>query len=124
MLFRRSVLTSLVVAALLSACASTPVPRGVRLIDAQRLSTLIRVDEPTTGRSATQTMKVAVAVRNTSPNTLMVEGRAIFRSDAATEPATGWKRVFIQKDSVETMEFSSLNERANDFVVELREGNR
>ena len=32
--------------------------------------------------------------------------------------------MFINKDSTETLEFLSLGERAGDYRVELREGNR
>ena len=130
MLNRRLTLVSAIVAAtvLLGACASPPtsypVPPGVRLVDAQRLSTMIEVSPPITGRTATGTMKVAVTVRNATAGRLVIEGRALFRTGPSAEPASGWKRVFIQKDSAETLEFSSLSERTSDFMVELREGNR
>lgn len=128
MLNRRLVLAFIATAALLGACASPPasypVPPGVRLVDAQRLSTLIEVNSPISGRTGTGTMKVAVSVRNATVGRLVIEGRALFRTGPSAEPASGWKRVFIQKDSTETMEFSSMSERTSDFMIELREGNR
>ena len=128
MLNRRLVLALIATAALLGACASPPasypVPPGVRLVDAQRLSTLIEVNSPISGRTGTGTMKVAVSVRNATAGRLVIEGRALFRTGPSAEPTSGWKRVFIQKDSTETMEFSSMSERTNDFMIELREGNR
>ena len=72
----------------------------------------------------TGTLQVAVPVRNISPGRLVVEGRATFRGAGRTEAPSGWRRVFINKDSLETLEFSSLGTQANDFQVELREGNR
>jgi hypothetical protein len=107
-----------------TAPASYPVPRGVSLIDAQRLSTLVHVQEPATGRTRTGTLQVSVPVRNMSPGRLVVEGRATFRGGPASESPSGWRRVFINKDSSETLEFSSLGTQAGDFQVELREGNR
>ncbi len=128
MLNRRLALVCAAAAALLCACASPPasypVPPGVRLVDAQRLSTLIEVSPPVAGRTGTGTMKVAVSVRNAAAGRMVIEGRALFRSGPSAEPASGWKRVFIQKDSTESLEFSSLSERTSDYLIELREGNR
>lgn len=120
---------SLVVAAgaaalLLVGCATAPpLPRGVSLIDAERLGPMVQVQEPVVSRTRSGTMQVAVTVRNLSPGRLVLEGRATFRGAAAEAP-TGWRRVFIQKDSAETLEFSSLGTQASDFHVELRDGNR
>lgn len=115
-------------AVLLAGCAappaSYPLPRGVTLIDAERLSRLVHVQEPTVVRTRTGTLQVSVPVRNMSPGRLVVEGRASFTGAAGRESPSGWRRVFIQKDSAETLEFSSLGTQAADFHVELREGNR
>ena len=126
MLARRLLLTTLAMSALLAGCADPPpaLPHGVSLIDAQRLGKLVKVDDPASGRTDTGTMRVAVPVRNISGARLVLEGRATFRGAAGSESASGWKRVFINKDSLETLEFTSLGERANDYQVELREGNR
>jgi len=125
MFARRSLLITLAAAALLAACASAPpLPRGVSLIDAERLKTRIQVSEPLVSRSDTGTLRVAVPVRNLVDGRLVIEGRATFRGSAGGEAPSGWKRVFINKDSSETLEFLSLSERAGDYQIELREGNR
>lgn len=122
---KQSMLTLVAGAALLLAgCASAPsLPHGVSLIDAERLSKLLQVQEPAVSRTPTGTLRVSVPVHNISPGRLVVEGRATFRG-AGTEAPTGWRRVFINKESQETLEFSSLSRQATDFQVELREGNR
>jgi len=125
MLARHSLLTTLAVVALLAGCASAPpLPRGISLIDAERLKTRIQVSEPQVGRTDTGTLRVAVPVRNLVDGRIVIEGRAIFRGGAGSEAPSGWKRVFINKDSSETLEFLSLSERAADYQIELREGNR
>ena len=125
MLARRSLLTALTAAALLAACATPkPLPHGISLIDAERLKTRIEVDEPMTSRSDTGTLRVVVAVRNKVDGRIVIEGRAVFVGSAGSEAASGWKRVFINKDSSEMLEFLSLSDRASDYRVELREGNR
>jgi hypothetical protein len=112
-------------ALLLAGCAAPPpLPHGVSLIDAERMARLVQVQEPEVGRTRTGTLQVAVPVRNNSPGRLVVEGRATFRGAGGPEAPSGWRRVFINKDSLETLEFSSLGTQANDFHVELREGNR
>ena len=125
MLARRSLLTALTAAALLAACATPkPLPHGISLIDAERLKTRIEVDEPMTSRSDTGTLRVVVPVRNKVDGRIVIEGRAVFVGSAGSEAASGWKRVFINKDSSEMLEFLSLSDRASDYRVELREGNR
>lgn len=125
MLARRSLLTALTAAALLAACASAPpLPRGVSLIDAEWLKKRIQVDEPQVSRTDTGTLRVAVPVRNRTEGRIVIEGRATFRGAAGGEAPSGWKRVFINKDSGETLEFLSLSERSGDYLIELREGNR
>ena len=119
------VLAAAAAALLLAGCATPPppLPRGVSLIDAERLGPMLQVQEPAVARTRSGTMQVSVPVRNISPGRLVLEGRATFRGGAAEAPS-GWRRVFINKDSAETLEFSSLGTQANDFQVELREGNR
>ena len=125
MLARRYLLTALTAAALLAACATPkPLPHGISLIDAERLKTRIEVDEPMTSRSDTGTLRVVVPVRNKVDGRIVIEGRAVFVGSAGSEAASGWKRVFINKDSSEMLEFLSLSDRASDYRVELREGNR
>ena len=125
MLARRSLLTALAAAALLAACATPkPLPHGISLIDAERLKTRIEVDEPMTSRTDTGTLRVVVPVRNKIDGRIVIEGRAVFVGSAGPEAASGWKRVFINKDSSEMLEFLSLSDRASDYRVELREGNR
>jgi hypothetical protein len=124
---RRSLaLAAAAAAVLLAGCAAPPpaLPRGVSLIDAERMSKLVQVQEPAVTRTRTGTLQVSVPVRNISPGRLVVEGRATFRGGAGTESPSGWRRVFINKDSAETLDFSSLAAQASDFQVELREGNR
>ena len=114
------------VALLLAGCAAPPptLPHGVSLIDAERMSKLVQVDAPAVTRTGTGTLLVSVPVRNISPGRLVVEGRATFRGAAGREAPSGWRRAFINKDSAETLDFSSLGAQASDFQVELREGNR
>ena len=119
------VLAAAAAAVLLAGCATPPpaLPRGVSLIDAERLGPMLHVQEPAVARTRTGTLQVSVPVRNVSASRLVLEGRATFRGAAAEAPS-GWRRVFINKDSAETLEFSSLSAQASDFQVELREGNR
>ena len=126
MLARRSLLMTLAAAAaVLAGCASAPpLPHGVSLIDAEWLKTRIQVKEPMISRSDTGTLRVFVPVRNLVEGRIVIEGRATFRGSAGSEAPSGWKRVFINKDSSETLEFLSLSDRAGDYLVELREGNR
>jgi len=121
MLSRRACLLTL---AVLAGCATPPLPHGIRLIDAERLQKRIQVEQPRTSRSDTGTLRVAVSVVNKADGRLVIEGRAIFTGAAGGEAPSGWKRVFINKDSSETLEFLSLGDKANDYVVELREAQR
>lgn len=112
--------------ALLSACVTLyPVPAGVNLIEPKRLQTLIEVSPPQTRRSDTGTLQASVSVRNHSESRIVIEGRAMFRgAPQGAEPATGWKRIFIQRDSSESLSFLALSERSGEVLIELREGQR
>jgi hypothetical protein len=122
---RRSLSLLLAAAALLASCASVPpLPHGISLIDAERLAPRIQVHDPLVGRSDTGTLRVAVPVSNRSGGRITIEGRATYLGIGSNEAPSGWKRVFINKDSTETLEFLSLSDRAGDYRIELREGNR
>lgn len=115
----------LIAVAVLAACATQPpLPHGIRLIDAEHLQKRIQVLEPRTSRSDTGTIRVAVPVVNKAEGRIVIEGRAIFTGSAGSEAPSGWKRVFINKDSSEMLEFLSLSDKAGDYMVELRETQR
>ncbi len=118
-------LKAFVLLGLLTACNSLP-STSVILIDEDLLSRKIEVNEVQSGRTETGTLKVWGAVKNRTRENLMVEIRTstIGKKGLALEKGGSWTRVFIKPNSVSNFELLSTQEKAEEFVLEVREGNK
>lgn len=118
-------LKAFVLLALLSACNSLP-STSVILIDEDVLSRKIEVGEVQSGRTETGTLKVWGDIKNQTRENLMVEIRTstLGKQKLALEKAGSWTRVFIKPNSISNFELLSTQEKAEEFVLEVREGNK
>jgi hypothetical protein len=110
----------------LAGCATAPVPAGVSLVNANRMAELVEAGPPQLSPTETGTLRASMSLRNRTKGRLMIEGRAVFTGDKGqpVEAPSGWQQVFIETDSVGTLQFLSMSSAARQVTIELREGNR
>jgi hypothetical protein len=107
------------------ACSSLP-STSVILIDEDVLSRKIEVSEIKSGRTETGTLKAWGDITNRTKENLMIEVRASTIGDnrKALEKAGSWTRVFVKPNSISHFELLSVEQVAEEFVLEMREGNK
>ncbi|NOT20961.1 MAG: hypothetical protein HOP24_11950 [Sideroxydans sp.] len=119
------ILHTILLFSLLSACSSLP-STSVILIDEDVLSEKIEVSEIQSGTTATGTLKAWGDIKNLTKENLMIEVRTSTLGDRrqALEKAGSWTRVFIKPNSTSHFELLSAEKAAEEFVLEMREGNK
>lgn len=117
---------AVLLATLISACQTAAIPAGVVLVNEDEMSELVSVDRVGKAKTATGTLKVWASIRNLSDKRLMVEARAIFRGKGgeSIEEPSGWRQVFIEPNTEASFEAYSMSTKAEQMLIEVREGNR
>ena len=93
---------------------------GDQLIDTVKLT----VESSGVRRSATGTLEVWAVLRNRTDYDLQAEGKTQFydNGQAPLTDQSAWKRVYIPANGTSVYRESSLNQLAEHFIVEVREG--
>jgi len=117
-------LLNVILLAMLAACASLP-SATVILVNEAKLKDKIEVNNVTSNRTATGVLRVWGEIKNRTDKDLMIEVRASFRGDKGrpVEKAGGWSRVFVRPNSLADFELLSTVENAEEFILEVQEGN-
>lgn len=95
------------------------------LLGKKAITTLkINTDRSGIRTTSTGTIEVWAVLRNRTDHDLQVEGKTMFfdESQAPLNDESTWRRVYIPANGTAVYRESSLNDRAEYFVVELREG--
>lgn len=84
----------------------------------------ITIDRSGFRTTETGTTEVWTVLRNRTDYDLQVEGKALFfdAGQAPLDDESVWRRVFIPANGTAVYRETSLNDRAEYFLVELREG--
>lgn len=119
-----SKILNVILLSLLVACSSLP-SATVIMVNEKTLKDKIEVNNVTSKRSETGMLRVWGEIKNRTDKNLMIEVRAAFRGDKGQpiEKAGGWTRVFVRPDSQADFELLSTVENAQEFVLEVQEGN-
>ncbi|MBR9906934.1 MAG: hypothetical protein GYB30_02660 [Gammaproteobacteria bacterium] len=92
----------------------------------EKVSNTVKVTLDRSGMSNTATgqLEVWTMIRNRTDYDLQIEGKALFfdANQAPLMDESMWRRVFVPANGTAIYKETSLNNRAEYFLVELREG--